>query len=137
GLAGMALILLRHTQPAVAPGVCYGRTDLDLAPTFGAESARIATELPDFDSIITAPLSRCRRLAEAIAVRRGRKVTVDPRLTEMDFGRWENRPWAEIPRPEIDAWRDDFLAGCPHGGETVQSLADRVAEALDEAIRGP
>jgi Fructose-2,6-bisphosphatase len=133
----MALILLRHTQPAVESGICYGRTDLDLAPTFGDDYVKVESEVPDFHAIISSPLSRCLRLAQALAAARGKTVSVDYRLTEMDFGAWENRPWADIPRGEIDAWRDDFLLGCPHGGETVQSLADRVAEALDAAARGP
>jgi alpha-ribazole phosphatase len=28
----MKLILVRHPQPLVAPGVCYGSTDLAIAP---------------------------------------------------------------------------------------------------------
>ncbi|PTX02226.1 alpha-ribazole phosphatase [Pararhodobacter aggregans] len=133
----MALILLRHTRPAVAEGTCYGRTDLDLAPEFAADSLRIAAELPDFRRILSSPLSRCHRLAQAVGAARGLPVTVDPRLTEMDFGLWETRPWAEIPRAEIDAWRDDFLQGRPHGGESVQDLYSRVQQALAEAAEGP
>lgn len=132
----MALILLRHTRPAVAEGTCYGRTDLDLAADFPAESARIASELPDITRILSSPLSRCLRLARAIGAARDLPVTPDPRLIEMDFGTWEGRPWSAIPRPEIDAWRDDFLAARPHGGESVQALAARVADALAEAATG-
>ncbi|MCB1390596.1 MAG: alpha-ribazole phosphatase family protein [Rhodobacteraceae bacterium] len=132
----MALILLRHTRPAVDEGICYGRTDLDLAPGFAAEAARIAAELPPVARILTSPLSRCRRLAEAVGSARGLPVAEDARLIEMDFGRWETRPWAAIPRAEIDTWRDDFLAARPHGGESVQTLADRVTEALDAATGG-
>ena len=33
----MGLMLVRHTRPDVAPGVCYGRTDLDVAASFSAE----------------------------------------------------------------------------------------------------
>ncbi|MCA0203307.1 alpha-ribazole phosphatase [Pararhodobacter sp.] len=133
----MALILLRHTRPAVAEGTCYGRTDLDLAPEFAGDARRIASELPDFTRILSSPLSRCHRLAQAISAARDLPVTVDPRLTEMDFGRWETCPWAEIPRAEIDAWRDDFLHARPHGGESVQDLYTRVREALAEAAQGP
>ena len=42
----MALILVRHTRPLVADGVCYGVTDLDLAPTFDDEAARVLAALP-------------------------------------------------------------------------------------------
>ncbi|MFN4100141.1 MAG: histidine phosphatase family protein, partial [Pararhodobacter sp.] len=94
-------------------------------------------QLPEFTRILSSPLSRCRLLAEAVAEARGHNVTIDPRLTEMDFGRWESLLWSAIPRTEIDAWRDDFLDARPHGGESVRDLADRVQAALDDAARGP
>ena len=132
----MALILLRHTRPAVAEDTCYGVTDLDLVPGFADESMKIAAELPDIKRIISSPLSRCLRLAEVIGAARGLPVTLDPRLAEMDFGQWEMRLWSAIPRAEIDAWRDDFLHANPHRGETVQALGDRVRSALAEAAQG-
>lgn len=133
----MALILLRHTRPAVAEGTCYGVTDLDLAPDFPDTALRIASQLPAIERIIASPLVRCRRLADAIGAARGLPVTLDDRVAEMDFGAWEMRPWSAIPRAEIDAWRDDFLTGNPHRGETVQALARRVQAALAELAAGP
>ncbi len=132
----MALILLRHTRPEGAEGLCYGRSDLAMAADFAAHAQRIAAQLPEVTRILTSPLSRCRRLAEAVAALRGLPVEIDAGLVEMDFGRWENRPWQAIPRDELDAWRDDFLAARPHGGESVQDLADRVGAALDAAAQG-
>ena len=44
--AGMELILVRHTRPLVAGNVCYGATDLALAPTFEEEAARVVAALP-------------------------------------------------------------------------------------------
>lgn len=133
----MALIVLRHTRPLGAEGLCYGRTDLPLAPDFEAEARRIAAALPPVVRIVSSPLSRARRLADAVAVARGLPVEVDPRLTEMDFGTWEGRTWDALPRDELDAWALDLLGACPHGGETVAALAARVAEALDVLHRGP
>ena len=40
--ARVALILIRHTRPEVADGICYGSTDLPAAPGFEAEAARLA-----------------------------------------------------------------------------------------------
>jgi alpha-ribazole phosphatase len=133
----MALILLRHTRPEGAQGLCYGRTDLGLAAGFDDEAARLATELPQTHRVITSPLSRCASLARHIASVRGLPLLTDPRLMEMDFGTWEGRHWAEIPRPELDAWADDLTGARPHGGETVAELAERAAAALSDAARGP
>jgi len=132
----MALILLRHTRPEAAEGLCYGRSDLPLAADFATESARLARELPPFTRILSSPLSRCLRLAQALAIARGCALSVDPRLTEIDFGRWEGQRWDAIARPELDAWAADLTGARPHGGETVAELAARVAAALTDAHSG-
>ncbi len=133
----MAVILLRHTRPAVAEGTCYGRTDLPLAPCFAAEAARLTATLPPLAHVVTSPLSRCHRLAAAIATARDLPLATDSRLIEMDFGRWEGLPWDAIPRPELDAWAEDLLHASPHGGETVADLAARTHAALADLARGP
>lgn len=132
----MSVILLRHTRPEGAEGLCYGRTDLALAPGFEGEVARLAGALPAVTRIVTSPLSRCRRLAEALAAARGQPVAVEEELIEMDFGRWEATPWDAIPRAELDAWAADFSGANPHGGETVADLAARARRALDRAAAG-
>lgn len=133
----MALILLRHTRPERAEGTCYGRTDMQLDDSFAAEAARIAAELPDVTRILSSPLSRCHRLAQAVAQSRDLAVELDERLIEMDFGAWENTPWDAIPRDQLDDWMGDFLGARPHGGESVQQLYDRVTAALSDAAQGP
>ena len=133
----MAVILLRHTRPAVAEGICYGRTDLDLAPCFDGHAARLAASLPPVAAVVTSPLTRCRRLAEVIAAARGLHPVPDPRLIEMDFGLWEGRPWDALPRAELDAWAADLLHARPHGGETVAELAARTRAALADLAARP
>jgi len=133
----MALILLRHTRPVGAEGLCYGRTDLDLDDSFSTEVARLLGQLPQVAQILTSPLSRCARLAQALAEARGLTANPDPRLIEMDFGAWERRRWDTIPRDQLDAWAADLTGARPHGGETVAELAARTRAALDDALTGP
>ena len=128
----MALTLVRHTRPEVAPGTCYGRTDLDVATSFPDEAAAVLAALPEVKQIVTSPLTRCRKLAEFLAAERGLDAHQDQRLQEMDFGRWEHRSWSDIPRAELDAWAADFLHATPHGGESVAMLRTRTMEALFE-----
>lgn len=128
----MALTLLRHTMPAIASGVCYGMTDLDVAESFAQEAADVLAALPRPDRIITSPLKRCCLLAEHVGASLDLPVTIDDRLCEMDFGTWEGHPWAEIPRAELDLWAEDFLHARPHGGESVAILTTRVRAALAE-----
>ena len=123
----MAVTLMRHLRPAVAEGICYGITDLDLAQ--GHDTASL-TKLPAITTIASSPLRRCRILAQSIAARRGLTVRVDARLIEMDFGAWEGLPWNNIPRAELDAWAADFWDARPHGGESVAQLHTRTQAAL-------
>lgn len=131
----MRLILVRHTRPAVPENVCYGATDLDLAPTFDDEAERVARVLPWAQKLVTSPLRRCRRLAERIGAARGLVPAVDPRLREMDFGAWEGLPWDAVPRNELDAWAADFLHARPHGGESVHMMCERAWAALADYRR--
>ncbi|MEM8920521.1 MAG: histidine phosphatase family protein [Pseudomonadota bacterium] len=128
----MALILMRHTTPDVAPGTCYGRTDLNVTANFETEAAAALTALPLIRRIATSPLLRCRKLAEFIGARRQLTVEQDHRLIEMDFGRWEGQAWSGIPRDELDAWAADFIHARPHGGENVAMLRDRTRLALED-----
>lgn len=126
----MPLTLLRHTTPALGPEVCYGATDIALAPAFAADAAAVLATLPPVGRIVTSPLGRCARLAEHLGARLGLPVTVDPDWREMDFGTWEGRPWTDIPAAEVDAWAADFMDARPHGGESVAMLLARVRRAL-------
>lgn len=118
----MQLYLIRHPAPQVAPGVCYGRSDLALAEDVALAAIRIRPHLPPELPLFTSPLTRCRQLAEQLhpAPRH------DPRLQEMHFGAWEMLPWKQIARITLDEWAAKPLDFVPPGGESVGQLQERV-----------
>jgi alpha-ribazole phosphatase len=120
--------LLRHPAPAVVPGVCYGQTDLALSQPPGDAAARLRPLLPGQFRLISSPLERCRRLGEALSG----QIELDPRLMEMHFGDWENRPWDQVPRPELDAWAAAPVDFVPPGGESAAAMAERVIAFADD-----
>ena len=126
----MQLFLIRHPAPEVAPGICYGRTDLALAADVAAAAARIRSQVPADLAVYSSPLRRCRELAATLhpAPRH------DDRLMEMHFGDWEMQPWKHIQREAIDGWAADPLGYAPPGGESVGGLQRRVHEFLDELV---
>ena len=126
----MGLILVRHTRPKVAEGLCYGQTDLELAGTFADDAAAILAALPAIHRVASSPLQRCRALARYIADAGELPLEFDERLMEMDFGAWEGQHWSEIPASEVDAWDEDFLQARSHGGESVAMFMSRVEAAL-------
>ncbi|KPP94430.1 histidine phosphatase family protein [Erythrobacter sp. HL-111] len=133
----MALILLRHFEPQVDPGVCYGRSDVAARAATAADLSRLLAALPrGIARVESSPLIRCRALAEALADRLGLPLAFDERLAEIDFGRWEMRCWDDIPRAEIDAWAADVTGARPHGGESVADMIERVRGFLAERSGG-
>ncbi|MBA4094919.1 MAG: phosphoglycerate mutase [Candidatus Accumulibacter sp.] len=126
----MRLILVRHPQPDIAPGLCYGRSDVAAsAAALSLVAGKLReTGLPGALPVYASPLARCAVLAGALGV----PVTLDARLAEMDFGAWEMRGWETIPRTEVDAWAADLLYYRPGGGENVLDVARRVAAFRDE-----
>ena len=131
----MALVMLRHTRPNIDEGVCYGHTDIEVAASFEKESHAVVAKLPAISFIVSSPLQRCRKLADEIAAPLGYTVQIDPRLQEMNFGRWEGVAWDHIPRAELDAWAADFYFSRPHGGESVSHLKTRVDAAISDLRR--
>lgn len=128
----MELWLIRHPEPDVPPGVCYGQSDL--AVREGAlESALRGLSLPAFDRLRTSPARRCRELA-----RRLHDAPVeDARLSERHFGAWEGRNWDEIglcDRALLDAWAADPMDFAPPGGESARALRLRVDAAVRDEV---
>lgn len=133
----MRLFLVRHPPPLIAPGICYGSTDLGVAP---AELARVLAALtgtlPSGAELFSSPLLRCADLAAALAASLDAAApTVDARLAELDFGDWEMRRWDAIARAEIDAWAADMAHYRPGGGESVLSMAARVRDWRADLLR--
>jgi len=137
------LVLIRHPAPVVAPGLCYGSSDLpaDASALAECHAALLKTLPPDVlcaAPIHTSPLQRCTALAARLSATPGRlagAASADARLAELHFGAWELRPWADIPRAEVDAWAADLLNYRPGGGESVLDAAARVQGFLHDLAK--
>lgn len=130
----MRLFLLRHPLPQIAPGVCYGATDI---PAAAGETRRVLHQLrasasiPPGAPIYSSPLQRCAELARLLG-----SPTFDARLQEINFGAWEMRRWDDIPCAEVDAWSDDLAHYRPGGGESVLAVAQRILAFRNELLQG-
>lgn len=131
----MQLYLIRHTTPAVPPGVCYGQSEIDVAASFADEIAAIRAKLTGLSpaACYSSPLQRCARLASALGFGEPRH---DERLKELHFGSWEMQAWDTIPRHELDRWGRFHVNEAPPGGETFADLHRRAKEFLhDPTVR--
>ena len=124
------IAFFRHPQAKGAAGRCIGRTDLPVDPRRARRLAhRIRAlarraRLPRI--VFTSPLRRCADVGRWLRSW-GFEHRIDALLLEADFGNWDGRPWSAIGAEAVDAWCADFAAHAPGGGESLGTLAQRVA----------
>lgn len=129
----MNIYLIRHTEPFVAKGICYGQWDLDTTGSFFSEATIIQQHLPaDISTVYSSPLQRCKRLAEHLFP--GHDIRLQDDLKEIDCGKWELKLWNDIPKDEIDPWMSDLVNVRIPDGESYQDVLDRVVNCFDSII---
>jgi len=108
----------RH-PPVTAPGLCYGRADVELAGSVEHAAdelqetlARVATS----SVVWSSPSTRCPSVARVLASRWQVDLRLDARLLEVDFGDWEGRTWSRIEGEEPAAyasWMSNWRTAAP------------------------
>jgi alpha-ribazole phosphatase len=129
-----AIWLVRHAQPLIATGICYGNLDIaaDQAATESAAwQLAQALKARDPDSrprcIMVSELQRAQQLAYALQSHLPQlSIQVDARLNEMDFGLWEGVAWDAIPQTEYDHWIADFANYRFGGKESCEEMIQRI-----------
>jgi alpha-ribazole phosphatase len=131
------LLVARHA-PVAIEGVCYGQSDVPALVDAQAAADRIVSQLggtPRLQRVWASPWARSREPAVAIAAILRIPLSVDARLSELHFGAWEGRRYAEL---ESDArfrdWMRDWQEASPPGGERLEDLLLRVRSWRDEML---
>jgi len=70
---------------------------------------------------LTGPERRARQTAQLL----GLKAATEPRLADLDCGRWRGKVLANIGPVDLEAWLTE-PSHAPHGGESIADLIDRV-----------
>jgi broad specificity phosphatase PhoE len=124
------LIVVRHGRTtANAEGRLLGRLDPDLDETGVAQARAVAEWIGPVDRVVTSPLLRARRTAEAFGV----EPEVDERWIELDYGEIDGMPTSEVA-PDIWAAMRSDPAWRPPGGESYAELNARVAAACEDLL---
>jgi ribonuclease H / adenosylcobalamin/alpha-ribazole phosphatase len=132
-------VLLRHGQTEFSTERRFaGRGDIALTETGVRQAAAAAERLRarGIDMIVTSPLQRARRTAEAVAAVTGAPLAVDEGLVEADFGKWEGLTFgaAALRWPEeMSAWLASTDVA-PPGGESLANAGKRVLATLDRLL---
>ncbi|MEH6822771.1 MAG: histidine phosphatase family protein [Motiliproteus sp.] len=127
----LVIDLLRHGACNDAQ-IYRGRTDSSLSQLGWAQmhAALAAGQDLRWQRVYSSPLQRCRLPAQLLAERLGLPLQLEVRLQEIDFGSWDGQSLEQIwqqQSAQVQAFWEDPEAFPPPGGESIQSLQQRVA----------
>jgi broad specificity phosphatase PhoE len=119
--------------------ICHGSTDAVRKAAFAADepldrfgradAAALADRLPSAERCWASPELRTRQTAEALQL----DAIWLGALRDCDYGAWKGQTFEAVLAREpkaVEAWLRD-PAATPHGGESLLSLMDRVAQWLE------
>jgi len=133
----MEIYLLRHTIVNNPEKLCYGQSEINLAPAWQTHFDALKQKLePNLNNALfySSPYQRCKQLAHFLS---GDQFQIDTRLSEMHFGEWEQRLWTEIDQPVLNDWMADFVNYQVPGGESFVQMHRRCIQFWNELLALP
>ena len=142
------LLLVRHGLTAATGRSLTGRTPgvgLDERGRAQAEALAARLRPVPLAAIVSSPIQRCAETAAAVAAGRAPDggplpVSLDPRLTEVDYGDWTGRELGDLVKEPL--WR--IVQSTPSAatfpaGESLRAMAARAVDAVHDgnATVGP
>lgn len=132
------LIFIRHGFSEFnKEGLFTGQADVPLTEIGLRQADKAAEYLKDIhiDKVYSSPLIRAYDTGLAVAKMHGLEIVKDSRISEIDGGDWQARPYSEmgeISLKNYDFWKNNLIeCKCP-GGESVREFAKRVHTAVTE-----
>ncbi|HEX6219842.1 MAG TPA: histidine phosphatase family protein, partial [Acidimicrobiia bacterium] len=130
------IVFVRHAQSqANLDGMWNGRIDGPLSEPGESSLEALGRRLSSwrFDAVISSPLERARKTAEAFS----RNVQIDPDFTEIDLGKWEGMLHAEVHEKHGDQLRAAIKTRTHRmggTGETLDEVGRRALNAVDRVF---
>lgn len=131
----MYIWLIRHGQTVLnKKALMQGRTDEPLSETGRAQAraARKYTEGVKFDAVYSSPLVRAVETAEIVSGVLREKIIIDPRLIEVNFGKYEKKKYYELGPAMTLYWALPEVFPAPPTVETTAEIRERSSSFLKE-----
>ena len=134
------IYIVRHCEAeGNVTGVFQGKTDFDISEKGKKQLKKLAERFKDIklDVVYSSPLKRAFLTAEAVIEHKSLAITIDERLSEIDGGDMEGKPWSNLDvlfPNEYYFWKNDFSKFYPTNGESVSDVYNRISEAFDEIV---
>ncbi|MBD3749530.1 MAG: alpha-ribazole phosphatase [Sphingobacteriales bacterium] len=129
----MNIYLIRHSAVYNPNKLCYGQSEIPLEENFTADFDWIKEHLNLSPKTLfySSPFRRCTKMASFLS---DHDFIIDKRLSELNFGDWEMKPWDKIPKEELDPWMLDFVNYTVPNGENFLDLAERAIQFFEDLI---
>jgi ribonuclease H / adenosylcobalamin/alpha-ribazole phosphatase len=138
------LILVRHGETAHTKDRRFSGTggddpglDADGEAQVRATAEWLAPLARDIDALVSSPLRRTRESAAILGEVLGMEVAIEEGLAEAAFGAWDGLTFAEVQEShadDLDAWLGAFDVEPTGGGESLETVDNRVRRARDRLI---
>lgn len=136
----MNLVLVRSGQVQADPGIVLGQSNLPLAVTgFTAMQQLAATwsgPAPRF--VFSSDLKRAQQSAQVFGAQFAVEPLTDPRLRELDYGRWDGQPWQDAMREDAEnyrAWSQHWVIQPAPDGESFADVLRRSGAWLSALLQ--
>ncbi len=133
-------LLLRHAHSkANSAGILAGQLEgIGLSKDGFAQVDKLSSALKDLkiDRIISSPMQRCLETVEALAKSKKKRVSIDKRLIEMNYGSWSGEKLSKLSRTKD--WK--VIQSKPSTfrfpkGESFKELETRIESLLKQLSR--
>ena len=135
------IILVRHCEAEGNTNALFqGHTDCEISGngTTQLELLGVRCRNMPIDAIYSSPLKRAYVTAEAINRYHHLPIQIEPRLMEINGGKWEGKPWAKLPElypEETEQWNTRPYEFSPEGGESMREVYSRMWEGVTDIVR--
>lgn len=132
------LYFIRHAHTALNGQKLFqgGQTDSELDEVGYQQllnaRAGIQTHLPANYLLVCSPLIRTKETAKGLQLN-SQNMILDQKIREIDFGTWEGRSLEDVQNEfpdEVARYYQNDPQMIPRNGESIQSVADRMVEAI-------
>jgi len=128
----MEIYLMRHSSVQNPKKLCYGQSEIKLADDWEADFLALKKNFgSDFSGckFYSSPYQRCTQLAGFFS---GDCFQIDERLSEINFGNWEQCKWTDIDQMVLNEWMADFVNYKVPGGESFKIMHQRCIQFWNE-----
>ncbi len=128
--------MLRHGE-SEGGDIFRGKIDVPLTQKGQLQMEESLSGFSGWQSIVSSPLLRCKKIAEAKAVELGLPFVVDRRLSEISFGDWDGERFSVVKEQDAERFKrfwQNPAENTPPNAEPLAQFSQRIVSALEALI---